>query len=104
MGIRERVAALLVKLSDGWRQQHNPKTISLKEDFPLVEWCDVNERLKLVWTVDILSENSSDTQVIKVLDIVPQSKIPAQAKILRNMASRCGISKVIRCMYKRVEG
>lgn len=60
--------------------------------------------LRLVWTIDILRENSTDTQVIKVLEILPRFKIAELVKKFEVLIGDYTLNQLNRCLYKRSEG
>ncbi|CAA0809368.1 P-loop containing nucleoside triphosphate hydrolases superfamily protein [Striga hermonthica] len=102
LGILKELVALLVKLSNGWRQK---KKVETGEDTcQLLELCDVRGPLKLIWTVDILREDSTDTQVIKILDILPHSEIAEMAQKLNAMSENYTVSQMNRCLCKQTDG
>ncbi|KAL0343050.1 UNVERIFIED_CONTAM: Helicase sen1 [Sesamum angustifolium] len=106
LGIRKEAVSLLVKLSNGWRPQHKDETVCsiAGPSCQLLEWCDIKGTLKLIWTVDILRENSIDTQVIRVLDILPGLEIPELAKEFDILLGNYTLNQMNRCLCKRVEG
>ncbi|KAL0379077.1 UNVERIFIED_CONTAM: Helicase SEN1 [Sesamum radiatum] len=106
LGTRKEAVSLLVKLSNGWRPQHKDETVCsiAGASCQLLEWCDVKGPLKLIWTVDILRENSTDTQVIKVLDILPGQEIPELAKEFDILLGNYTLNQMNRCLCKRIEG
>ncbi|KAL0332791.1 UNVERIFIED_CONTAM: putative ATP-dependent helicase C29A10.10c [Sesamum calycinum] len=105
-GIRKEAVSLLVKLSNGWRPQHKDETVCsiAGPSCQLLEWCDIKGTLKLIWTVDILRENSIDTQVIRVLDILPGLEIPELAKEFDILLGNYTLNQMNRCLCKRIEG
>ncbi|GER34867.1 P-loop containing nucleoside triphosphatehydrolases superfamily protein [Striga asiatica] len=102
LGILKEVVALLVKLSNGWRQKNKVETG--EDTCQLLELCDVKGPLKLIWTVDILREDSTDTQVIKILDILPQSEIAEMAKKFIVMSENYTVGQMNRCLCKQTDG
>ncbi|KAK6125905.1 hypothetical protein DH2020_040354 [Rehmannia glutinosa] len=104
IGIHKEVVSLLLKLSNGWRQQHKDANIEGASSHELLEWCDVKGPLRLIWTIDILRENSVETQVIKVLDILQRSEISELAIEFDNMLGNYTMNQMRRCLYKRIEG
>ncbi|CAK7328367.1 unnamed protein product [Dovyalis caffra] len=73
--IRKEVLSLLAKLSNGWRQSRNKRSLIVHNGIssPLSEQYKVSGQLNIIWTVDILQENSFYIQVLKVWDILPSS-------------------------------
>lgn len=102
--IREEVISLLVKLSSGWRMsgKHNIFYIKGGNSSGLLEIYSVN-RLKLIWTVDILLENSTYYQVLKIWDIIPGYQIPKLAKDIEILFGFYTVNMMNRCRCKRVE-
>ncbi|CAN4109758.1 unnamed protein product [Withania somnifera] len=103
--ISKEVISLLVKLSSGWRKSENNSTFSNKggNSAALFEVYGV-KHLKLVWTIDILQQNSTYVQVLKILDILPGYYIPKLAKDLHIHFGQYTVEMMNRCKYKRVEG
>ncbi|KAK4416944.1 putative ATP-dependent helicase C29A10.10c [Sesamum alatum] len=106
LGIQKEAVSLLVKLSNGWRPQHKDEAVCsiAGVSSQLLEWCDVKGPLKLIWTVDILRENSTDTQVIKVLDILPEPEIQELAKEFDILFGNYTVNQMSRCLCKQIEG
>ncbi|CAA0809367.1 P-loop containing nucleoside triphosphate hydrolases superfamily protein [Striga hermonthica] len=102
LGMLKQLVALLEKLSNGWRQKNKVKTV--EDTYQLLELCDVKGPLKLIWTVDILGEDSTDTQVIKILDILPQSEIAEMAKKFNVVLGNYTVNQMNRCLCKKTEG
>lgn len=103
----KEVLSLLEKLSNGWRRQpNNGRSHIVKENIcsQLLEHYKVNDKLYLVWTIDILEENSNYIQVLKVLDILPLSNIAQLAKQLEILFESCKTDKISRCKYKCDDG
>ncbi|GMY38408.1 putative helicase magatama 3, partial [Fagus crenata] len=67
----KEVLNLLESLANGWRQPHWKKNLFVHRgtSSQLLEQYKVNGFLNLVWTVDILKENSYYIQILKVWDI-----------------------------------
>ncbi|CAI9763497.1 unnamed protein product [Fraxinus pennsylvanica] len=103
--ICKEVLSLLEKLSDGWRQLYKPEILSNMDSAAsqLLELYDVKGPLKLIWTIDILRENSSNVQVIKVLDILPSYEILKLAKKLDSVLGKYTADHSSQCLFKRVE-
>ncbi|XP_022879713.1 uncharacterized protein LOC111397174 [Olea europaea var. sylvestris] len=106
INICKEVISLLEKLSDGWRHLHKPEILSNMDSAAsqLLELYDVNRLLKLIWTIDILRENSSDIQVIKVLDILPSYEISELAKKFDSAFGEYTVDYMSQCLCKHVEG
>ncbi|KAK2979221.1 hypothetical protein RJ640_009619, partial [Escallonia rubra] len=106
--VHEAVISLLVKLSSGWRLPQKNGTShpggKAKTYHVTLEQYNVNGTLNLIWTVDILTENSEYTQVLKVWDILPASKIPNLAKSLSVLFEKYTVEIINHCNDKRFEG
>ncbi|KAL1536812.1 hypothetical protein AAHA92_29400 [Salvia divinorum] len=102
----KEATSLLEKLSNGWRQQReNAASICDEEPLPqLLEWDVVKGPVRLFWTIDILRENSTDTQVIKVLDILPVSQVVEVVKKFDVLVGNYTVNQMNRCLYKESEG
>ncbi|KZV53817.1 hypothetical protein F511_00083 [Dorcoceras hygrometricum] len=96
--IHKEVISLVVKLSNGWRKTSRDK------DGQLIHLYKVKGKLELVWTIDILEENSTQTQVIKIWDVLPLSEIPKLIKKLDLVIGNYTLNHVNRCLSKRFEG
>ncbi|XP_057546420.1 uncharacterized protein LOC130826185 isoform X2 [Amaranthus tricolor] len=97
---QKRVQNLLRKIADGWRQ-------SITDDgatHELLVIYKVDKTLNLAWTVDILEEESSYIQVIKVWDVLPDSKVPDLAKNLSILFEGYSVNFINLCKYKSYEG
>ncbi|KAJ9679688.1 hypothetical protein PVL29_021573 [Vitis rotundifolia] len=104
--INKEVLRLLEKLSSGWRSPNNEKnpnaiTGTCSE---LFQQYKVNGLLDLVWTTDILKENSNCTQVLKVWDILPWSETPKLARRLETLLGNYTVNDMNRCKVKCTEG
>ncbi|XP_062151603.1 uncharacterized protein LOC133860001 isoform X2 [Alnus glutinosa] len=94
---RKKVLSLLATLSSGWRWPHGTSS-------QLLETYKVDGQLNLVWTVDILKEDSYHIQVMKVWDVAPLSDIKKLAKDLDMVFGSYTAEKLHRCKQRRVEG
>ncbi|KAA8547644.1 hypothetical protein F0562_004073 [Nyssa sinensis] len=104
--IRMEALSLLTKLSSGWRQPHKEGSLIVMDGMSaqLLEHYKVNGLLHIVWTVDILEENSSYTQILRVWDIVPLFDIPNLAKHLDNFFGNYTMDIINLCRFKCVKG
>ncbi|XP_021823824.1 probable helicase senataxin isoform X2 [Prunus avium] len=104
--ICREVFNLLTKLSSGWRRAQKDKGIIVHDGTcaQLLEKYKVNRRLNLIWTVDILQQNSEYVQVMKVWNIVTLSDIPKLAKRLDIIIGSYTVDKMNRCKHKCIEG
>ncbi|KAJ6926304.1 hypothetical protein NC651_010664 [Populus alba x Populus x berolinensis] len=106
--ICKEVLSLLARLSNGWRQHQSRKKRSQRVhngiSSPLIEQYNVSGQLNMIWTVDILQENSFCIQVLKVWDILPSSDIPKLAQRLDTLFRNYTEEQMNRCLYKCMEG
>ncbi|XP_026409800.1 helicase SEN1-like [Papaver somniferum] len=105
---RKNLVSLLMKLSSGWRQR-SQKEKELKTNdgdvAQLLQRNQINGRLNLLWTTDIVKEKSNYIQVLKILDILPSAEIPPRlAKSLDAIFQSYTVQKMCRCKHKRLEG
>ncbi|PON87681.1 P-loop containing nucleoside triphosphate hydrolase [Trema orientale] len=92
--------SLLEKLSCGWRQvnkEGNPSTSQLVERYKI-------KQMYLVWTVDLLKENSHHVQILKVWDVLVLSDVPKLTNQLEILYGSYSLDKRNRCKYKYKEG
>ncbi|KAI3813721.1 hypothetical protein L1987_18452 [Smallanthus sonchifolius] len=85
LNVRKLVVSLLVKLSSGWRQVKKNKRNSYNDKrgmLNMFEIYNVNGDLCLLWSVDIVCENSLCVQGLKFWDILQLSQIQQRAKRL----------------------
>ncbi|KAB1211384.1 putative ATP-dependent helicase C29A10.10c [Morella rubra] len=104
--IRKEVLSLLEKLLSGWRQPHEERNPIVLDgtSSQLLEMYKVNGQLYLVWTVDILKEESNYIQVMKIWDVVLPYDIPKVVKHLDIVFQSFTEDKMHRCKHKCVEG
>ncbi|KAG8380907.1 hypothetical protein BUALT_Bualt06G0065500 [Buddleja alternifolia] len=105
--IHKEVASVLVKLSNGWRSPlRKDKTVSYMEgaSSQLLEFYDIKGPVKLIWTVDMVRENSVEIQVIKIWDILPKLEILQLSKTLDITFGKYTLNQMSRCLFKRIEG
>ncbi|XP_030499105.2 uncharacterized protein LOC115714517 isoform X2 [Cannabis sativa] len=99
----KKVLILLEKLSGGWRDiyiERDHAEISSQ----LLEFYLVSMELYLVWTVDIVKDDSHCIQILQVWDILPLSKIPELSKQIDFIHRSYSADKLNRCKYKCYEG
>ncbi|CAI9272137.1 unnamed protein product [Lactuca saligna] len=102
--ICKEVVAILLKLSSGWRKDGNNK-VKLEGTSMLLEVYEVTQNMCLIWAVDIVVENSLCIQVIKIWDVLPDTKIEQLAKMLvEKVYGNYTVNMMNRCKEKRVEG
>ncbi|XP_012845017.1 PREDICTED: uncharacterized protein LOC105965054 [Erythranthe guttata] len=104
MEIHNEVASVLVKLSNGWRQQEKKDEIAPSSISRLLELYDVKGTIILAWTIETTRQNNSvETQVIKVLDILPQSEIEQLAKKFDAVVGNYTMNQTSRFLCKQIE-
>jgi senataxin len=103
---RQEVFSLLSKLSSGWRESPEERIIVVRHgtSSELLEQYRVNDQLKLIWTVDIIKENSNHTQILKVWDVLPSPDLPKLARHLDDVFGNYTVDKMNRCKHKFIEG
>ncbi|RXH90699.1 hypothetical protein DVH24_035463 [Malus domestica] len=103
--VQREVFNLLTKLSSGWRQAHKAKGMIVHDGTcsQLLETYKVNRLLNLIWTVDIIQENSDYIQVMKVWAIVTSSDIPRLAKRLDIIFGSYTVDTMNRCKHKCID-
>lgn len=104
--IHKEVLSILTKLSSGWRCAQKDKVVNgvTGTCSMLMEQYNVSGEFNLIWTVDILTENSKYIQVLKVWDILATSKIPQFANNLNTLFGNYTVVVMNRCISKQVEG
>ncbi|KAH7851793.1 hypothetical protein Vadar_016547 [Vaccinium darrowii] len=105
--IRKEVLYIIQRLSSGWHQHRKVNNILKRmggTSSQLLELCAVNGFLNLIWSVDIVRENSKDIQVLKFWDVLPMAEIPRLAKCLDTLFGNYTVDKMNRCKYRRFEG
>ncbi|PIA63253.1 hypothetical protein AQUCO_00200937v1 [Aquilegia coerulea] len=104
---REDVVSILVKLSHGWRNPpQEPRKLSLMDgtSSQLLEHYKVPGLLNLLWTVDIMKEDSKMIQVLEFWDILPASDVPNLCKRLDVIIESYTVNRLNRCKYKCFDG
>ncbi|KAL2921531.1 putative helicase MAGATAMA 3 [Bienertia sinuspersici] len=106
--LHKQVQEIVKNIADGWINPNSKEVVNnaaiYGKAFELLEQYKVDEHLSLFWTVDILKEDSKCTQVIKVWDILPASRIPFLAKELNILFDKYTLDFMKRCKYKCFEG
>ncbi|KAB5560828.1 hypothetical protein DKX38_005785 [Salix brachista] len=95
--ISNEVLSILAKLSNGWRQRQSRR----KRRVMVHNICG---QLNMIWTVDILQENSSYIQGLMVWDILPSSDIPKLTRSLDTIFRNYTEEQMNSCLYKCMEG
>ena len=101
-----KVLTLLENLANGWRQPQSKKNLYVHHgaSSQLLEQYKVKGLLHLVWTVDILKENSNYIQILKVWDILPLSEMPKLANQLDVLFENYSLEKINHCKHKSLSG
>ncbi|KAM3749893.1 hypothetical protein ACB098_05G220000 [Castanea mollissima] len=101
-----KVLTLLENLANGWRQPQSKKNLYVHHgaSSQLLEQYKVKGLLHLVWTVDILKENSNSIQILKVWDILPLSEMPKLANQLDVLFENYTLEKINHCKHKSLSG
>lgn len=103
--IKKEVVSLLVKLSNGFHEYQKDGSGYLEGASSLLLKCSVvTGHLRLVWTIDILRDNEIDTQVIRVLDVLPRSQIVEVAVEFDILFGNYTVIQMSRCLAKQIEG
>ncbi|XVE90671.1 hypothetical protein DITRI_Ditri20bG0095800 [Diplodiscus trichospermus] len=101
----KQIINLLQKISSGWRQTlQQENSIRVDSSLGLLEMYRVNDLLNLLWSVDIVKENSHFIQVLKVWDILPLLDIPKAAEDLEKLFGEYTVEKINRCKCQCQEG
>ncbi|XP_050226216.1 uncharacterized protein LOC126676130 [Mercurialis annua] len=100
------VLSILSKLSSGWRQPHNYRDLCVTNvvSSQLLEHYKVEMSLYLVWTVDILKENKSGVQVLRVWDILPAAGILNLAEYVAVLYKDYSADEMELCKVRQMEG
>ncbi|GKV00267.1 hypothetical protein SLEP1_g12986 [Rubroshorea leprosula] len=103
--ILRQLLTLLEKLSSGWRLMPNKKTCCyvLDSSSAFLEIYPVNDLLNLLWTVDIIEENSHYIQVLKVWNILPLPEVPKLAEHLDSLFENYAVDKINCCKERCLE-
>ncbi|KAL8476402.1 hypothetical protein ACS0TY_028903 [Phlomoides rotata] len=103
--IKKEVVSVLEKLSNGFHDHQKDETAYLAGTPSKLLKCNVVKGpLRLVWTIDILREDKTDTQAIKVLDVLPRSQISELASEFDLLFGNYTLNQMSRCLDKRIEG
>lgn len=100
--ICQKICSLLRQLSSGWRQPKREINLGVVDDISsqLLELYKVNESLYLVWTIDIIKDNSNYVQVLKIWDVLPLSEVTNLAKNI-DISYRSYSADILRCCKTR---
>ncbi|KAK6243972.1 hypothetical protein QUC31_010381 [Theobroma cacao] len=106
----KQILNLLEKLSSGWRQTPEQKNhrknkhIAVGGSSGLLEVYPVNGSLNLLWSVDVIEENSHFIQILTVWDMLPSLDLRKVAKNLEALFGKYTVNKMIHCKCKCLEG
>ncbi|XVE90672.1 hypothetical protein DITRI_Ditri20bG0095900 [Diplodiscus trichospermus] len=101
----KQIINLLQKISSGWRRSpKQKKSIKVYGSLGLLEVYPVNGLLNLLWSVDIIKENSHFIQVLKVWDILPLLDVPKVAENLEKLFGKYTVKKMNGCKCQCQEG
>lgn len=99
------VQEVLKKIADGWRTNSKEATgFCLRRSSWIVGAIPGWWKFYLAWSIDILMEEFKNTQVIKVWDILPASKIPTLARELDAWFGKYTMDFMNRCKHKSFQG
>ncbi|KAI3794405.1 hypothetical protein L1987_37036 [Smallanthus sonchifolius] len=105
--ICNKVLPLLVKLSGGWREPENTgnSRVNTEGTCTLLEEYKVTHDLRLIWAVDIVSQDSVCIQVLKVWDALPATKVEELFKMLtEKVYGNYTVNMMNRCKERHAEG
>lgn len=104
--IRKEALSLLTKLSSGLRWHCNDESLIVmdRKSAQLVELYKVNYMLYIVWSVDIVKEQSNYIQVLKVWDILPLSEMSNLLKHLDYLFGNYTVDLMHLCKFKHMDG
>ncbi|QCD92739.1 regulator of nonsense transcripts 1 [Vigna unguiculata] len=100
--ICQKICSLLRQFSSGWRQPKREINLGVVDDISsqLLELYKVNESLYLVWTVDVIKENSNYVQILKIWDVFPLSEVTNLARNI-DISYRSYSVDILRCCKTR---
>lgn len=103
--IRKEVISLLRKLASGWRQPQWERSQNIKDwtSSELLEQYKIHG-FRLIWSTDVLKENSTYIQILKVWDVLPSLGVPKLAKHIETILRTYTMDKLNCCKKKYFEG
>ncbi|KAM7279812.1 hypothetical protein ACFE04_006946 [Oxalis oulophora] len=105
MEVRKQVLSLIRMLSNGWRQHDTKRDFSGRNwTSEYFEYYKINEELRLIWSVDILEENSNYIQILKVWNVLPLYDLPKLAKQLEIFYAKYPTDIMNCCKFRSIEG
>ncbi|WOH15111.1 hypothetical protein DCAR_0934648 [Daucus carota subsp. sativus] len=102
-----QVLSLLMRIANGLRMPREDQTISVMHvDVTLFQLSkNVARRiLHLIWIVDVIKEDGNWVQVVKVLDVLPEYKIPELKQNLKILFEKYTTELKNRCNHRCIEG
>lgn len=106
LNVRKLVISLVVKLSSGWRELKENSTnkfFGTQGIGNLLEIYRVDRQLYLVWSVDVVYENSLCVQNLIFWDILPSSQIQEPALCLERVFRNYTLDTINRCQIEHFE-
>ena len=102
----KEICSVLMQLSSGSRQPHQEINIGVADDTcsQLLQLYKVNELLYLVWTIDILEENSNYVQILKIWDVLPLSEISKMARAIHISYRNYSVDILKFCKFRCSDG
>lgn len=104
----KKVLGFLVKLSTGWRGEGEidvKKTTVVHMGYPVpVEFYKIDEKIFLVWGVEILTERSCLTQILKIWDILRPSETSKIERDVKTFYRSYALEEMSFCASIRREG
>ncbi|XP_056694321.1 uncharacterized protein [Spinacia oleracea] len=105
VAVRKEVLLLLSNISTGFRKPHQERYVSFKDLIPrLLEYIKVDEMLHVIWNVDIIEENASYVQILKVWDVLPWFEVPKLVNHLNTFFSTYSTERLNCCKFRCAEG
>ncbi|XP_057501171.1 uncharacterized protein LOC130785117 [Actinidia eriantha] len=105
VNVRKEVVSVLKKLSSGLLMHRRDRIVNNNDtSSQLLDVHKVSGYLNLIWSVDIVKENSEDIQVLQVWDILPFVTTPKLANRLDTLFGNYTVEKMNRCKCRRLEG
>lgn len=101
-----QVLSLLMRIANGLRMPREDQTISVMHvDVTLSQLSkNVARRiLHLIWIVDVIKEDGNWVQVVKVLDVLPEYKIPELKQNLKILFEKYTTELKNRCNHRCIE-
>ncbi|XP_010528610.1 PREDICTED: uncharacterized protein LOC104805665 [Tarenaya hassleriana] len=101
--IYSKIMKLLERISQG-RFQCQSERDSLVSSFEILKQDEIDDVLSLVWAVDFIKEGLHYVQILKVWEVLPQSKVPRAVQRLDKYYSRYTKVEILRCTSRLTRG